>query len=105
MMKIIFNNDSEHALSVSQINYNTVYQINNYTTRHDSLDVQLAATSLGNLGAFENTALTSMKILNNADEEISTIALPENFYITNSNVSFYENSNSISVVFGSINNE
>ena len=105
MMKVIFNNDNEHVLSVSQINYGTTFHVDNHSTRRDNLDMQLDVGSFGDLTAFENIALTRMQILNNNDEEVSVIVLPENFYMLSSNANFYEGSNSTNVNFGTINNE
>ena len=105
MMKIVFNNDNEHVLSVNQINYNTTFQVNNYSNRSDNLNIQLNINSIGAIAAFENTALTRMQILNNNDEEVSVIVLPENFYMLSSNANFYEGSNSANANFGTVNNE
>ena len=105
MMKVIFNNDNEHVLSVNQINYNTTFQVNNYSNRSDGLNIQLNINSIGAIATFENVALITMQILNNNDEEISTINFPEHFYMLASTANFYEGSNNININFGTVNNE
>ena len=103
MIKITFNNDDEHILNAISMNYQTTFSIDNYSTRTDSLSIYLSLDSLGNLAAFENTAIESMKLISEDGDEIVDIPFSISLYLLNSNTQVFENgSTNIRANFGGL---
>lgn len=102
MIKIVFNNDTEHLIEAESFNYSTTFRIDNYSERNDNANFNMTSNSITNLYAFENVAITSIKIMNSNDEDITTLSFENGVYILNYNGNIYENNVNTYVNLGKV---
>lgn len=105
MVKIIFNNDTEHVIEVENFNYSVTFRVDNYSTHSDNVNFNIIGDSFVTLQTFENVAITSIKIMNSNDEDITTLTFENGFYILNLNGNIYEGGINSYVNLGKINNQ
>ena len=75
MIKIIFNNNTEHTIEAENFNYSVTFRVDNYSTHSDNVNFNIVGDSFATLQMFENVAITSIKIMNSNDEDISRLIL------------------------------
>lgn len=105
MIKIILNNSEENTLFANDFNYSASLQITNYSNRVDSISFSIAAESLDDIVAFEDTPITSIKITKEDDTLIANLPFEgNNLYVLNYNTNIYnENSINSQVNIGRVN--
>jgi hypothetical protein len=104
MVKIIFNNDTEHAIEVENFNYSVTFRVDNYSTHSDNVNFNIIGDFFVTLQTFENVAITSIKIMNSNDEDITTLTFEDELYILNYNGNVYETGVNAYVNLGKVNN-
>jgi len=103
MIKIIFNNDAEHVIGAENFNYSTTFKIDNYSSHSDNANFTMISNSIDALQRFENTPITSIKIMNSDNTDITTLAFENEVYILNYNSNIYENNMNTYVNLGKVN--
>lgn len=103
MIKIIFNNDTDHVVEAENFNYSTTFKIDNYSNHNDNISFNMVGNSISALQSFENVIITNIKIMNSNDEDITTLMFEEGLYILNYNGSVQENGVNAYVNLGKIN--
>lgn len=105
MIKLILNNNEENILLVNNFNYFASLQIANYSNRSDNIDFSIAAESLDDVAAFEDTPITSIKITKEDNTLIANLSFEgDNLYVLNYNTNIYsEDSINSQVNIGRVN--
>ena len=102
MIKIVFNNDTEHLIEAESFNYSTTFKIGNYSEHNDNASFNMTSSSITNLYTFENVAITSIKIMNSNNENITTLTFEDGLYILNYNGNINENNVNTYVNLGKV---
>lgn len=103
-MKLIINKDTEHYLLAQDINYNIIYQIQNYSTHTSSLNCRIENNNINNADYFEDIPITSIDIYNSQDILMTSFTFnTNNCYILNINTTVEENIVNSFIRFGTIN--
>lgn len=103
MIKIVFNNDTQHLIEAESFNYSTTFKIGNYSEHNDNANFNMTSNFVTNLYVFENVAITSIKIMNSNNEDITTLTFENGLYILNYNGNVYENNVNTYVNLGKVN--
>ena len=104
MLKLIFNEDSNHALMVGNFSQSTIFEITNYSTHQTQMNFNIDTLSINNLMAFENVPLTKLKILDSTEEILIDLTFENDvkLYILSYNTNLYDGGQSTNVSIGQV---
>ena len=97
MLKLILNEDFSHAIMSNNFSQSTTFQIDNYSTHQTSMNFNIDAASIANLLLFENSPITSLRIMEGETLLVNLAFGTNNVYILNYNTNIYEGGQNTSV--------
>ena len=103
MLKVILNNDTQHALMASDINHSVTMKIDNYSEHAENISLNVSVEQLGYLADFENVRIESLQVLDEGDNVISSLAFSSELYITNYSSVIYGSNATANVSINKIN--
>lgn len=91
MIKLIINNETEHALIVNEMNYNSTMEIDNFSSSQTTINLNVNLDQISTIKYFENVQIVSLEIINiESDDSISTLTFTEELYFTSYNANIYD---------------